>query len=468
MTPPRVFISYSHDSEPHRQAVLALTQRLRVGGIDAIVDQFVNGSPAQGWPRWMLDELEAARYVLCVCTPTYYVRFRGHEQPGSGKGVDWEGWVISQDLYDANGRNERFIPVLLGESKYESIPELLRSASHYRLETDFQKLYDVLLGQAGVKPAPLGEPRLKLQPPESDPSPPSEPPQDALSPQEEARLVAECYLATVEALDRILENYPAVATWLGLVCPQLVTRTGKVSRLSDAARHRQFVASEHFKSMNGFLTRFSGSRSEWESLRQVVGGLAVLAVNRQWVLAQRRAWKRGESAVFPGHDGIQSMHDGRWANFLPLATAAMAQGIADLGRVFGGPDRRFIDDLPEVPRGLGPDREHEYRIFFIRAVLHRDLQKSFDESNVDQVNSLFEDVQEALKVAAEDNDPFYGSQTAATTFRTLVRNDLDLVDLLLLKPSGKGGIRDVISDPVRFFHSLHAIFETTQSRLVAP
>ncbi len=35
MTTPRVFLSYSHDFEPHREAVLALAQELRAWGIDA-------------------------------------------------------------------------------------------------------------------------------------------------------------------------------------------------------------------------------------------------------------------------------------------------------------------------------------------------------------------------------------------------------------------------------------------------
>jgi hypothetical protein len=161
MTPPRVFISYSHDSEPHKAAVLELAQRLREGGIDATVDQFVNGSPVQGWPRWMLDELEAARYVLCVCTPTYYRRFRGHEQPGSGKGVTWEGAIITQELYDKNCANRRFLPVLFRDSDDNSIPDPLRGASHYRVETGFDALYDALLEQAGVEPAPLGTPKLR-------------------------------------------------------------------------------------------------------------------------------------------------------------------------------------------------------------------------------------------------------------------------------------------------------------------
>ncbi|HEY0431235.1 MAG TPA: SEFIR domain-containing protein, partial [Pyrinomonadaceae bacterium] len=89
MSAKKVFISYSHDSDEHRDRVLALSERLRADGIETILDQYLNGYPSQGWPRWMLDQVDAADSVLVVCTETYYRRFRGHEEPGKGRGGDW-------------------------------------------------------------------------------------------------------------------------------------------------------------------------------------------------------------------------------------------------------------------------------------------------------------------------------------------------------------------------------------------
>lgn len=83
--PPRVFIIYSHDSPAHEQRVLALAARLRKDGIDAQLDQYVAGTPAEGWPRWMLDRLDWAEFVLVVCTETYYRRFRRHEKQVKAK-----------------------------------------------------------------------------------------------------------------------------------------------------------------------------------------------------------------------------------------------------------------------------------------------------------------------------------------------------------------------------------------------
>jgi hypothetical protein len=76
--PLSVFISYSHDSDEHRGRVLRLSERLRVDGIETILDRYVEGgSPPEGWPRWMMNGLDQATHILCVCIQTYYRRFRG-------------------------------------------------------------------------------------------------------------------------------------------------------------------------------------------------------------------------------------------------------------------------------------------------------------------------------------------------------------------------------------------------------
>ena len=164
MSNPVVFISYSHDSDEHRERVLALSERLRQDGIDTRLDRYPNGTPPEGWPRWMLNQLDAANFVLVVCTETYYRRFRGHEQPGKGKGADWEGALITQEIYDSRSNTTKFVPVFLNTVVDAHIPEPLRKDSYYALTSEevYQSLYDFLLGQAGVEPGSLGE--LKSRP----------------------------------------------------------------------------------------------------------------------------------------------------------------------------------------------------------------------------------------------------------------------------------------------------------------
>jgi len=98
--PPKVFISYSHDSAEHAQHVLELANRLRADGIDCTIDQYVV-VPAEGWPRWMDKQIRDSDFVVMVCTETYYQRVMGEEQPGKGLGVRWEGHLIYGEIYRA-------------------------------------------------------------------------------------------------------------------------------------------------------------------------------------------------------------------------------------------------------------------------------------------------------------------------------------------------------------------------------
>jgi hypothetical protein len=61
--PPKVLISYSHDSPEHRDRVPVLSKRLRKDGIDCTIDQYVV-VPPEGWPRWMEKQIRNSDFVL--------------------------------------------------------------------------------------------------------------------------------------------------------------------------------------------------------------------------------------------------------------------------------------------------------------------------------------------------------------------------------------------------------------------
>ena len=81
LAPVRVFISYAHDSDTHREAVREFWVLLRRSGIDARLDRTA-AEQAQDWPLWMLDQVRKADFVLCVASPTYRRRAEGTEDPG--------------------------------------------------------------------------------------------------------------------------------------------------------------------------------------------------------------------------------------------------------------------------------------------------------------------------------------------------------------------------------------------------
>lgn len=157
--PDRVFISYSHDGAGHRKRVLQLSETLRGGGLDCQIDQY-HTNPSEGWPRWMERQISEATFVLVVCTATYKSRFDGHGAPTTGRGADWEGIQVIQQLYDSRSRNDKFVPVLFDGASEDDIPSRLRPYTYYRLMAGYDDLYRYLTKQPAVVPGPVGKRRV--------------------------------------------------------------------------------------------------------------------------------------------------------------------------------------------------------------------------------------------------------------------------------------------------------------------
>ena len=166
MQQPKVFISYSHDSEEHKRAVLSLSDSLRSRGIDCTIDQYEESPPA-GWAHWSYSRVEEADFVLVICTETYHRRFRLEEESGKGEGAKWEGVIITQHLYNTLGRHNKFIPVVFEPEDERHIPLPLSGSTKYVLSRpgDDENLYRRLTGQPKVLKPPLGE--REVLPPEA-------------------------------------------------------------------------------------------------------------------------------------------------------------------------------------------------------------------------------------------------------------------------------------------------------------
>ena len=162
--PPKVFLSYSHDSPEHMDRVLAICDRLRADGVDAWIDQYET-APVEGWPRWCTRRVAEADFVLVVCTELYERRFRGAEAPGAGLGARWEGYVVTQELYDAGALNAKYIPVLWPPAGAEQVPLVLRGSTRYDLSVGgrYEDLYRHLSSQPKT-PAPLLGARVPMPP----------------------------------------------------------------------------------------------------------------------------------------------------------------------------------------------------------------------------------------------------------------------------------------------------------------
>ena len=102
---PKVFISYSHDSEDHREWVKKLAINLRKHGVDAILDQF--HLELGGDLRFFIEEgLNKSKMVLCICSSNYVEK----SNSGSG-GTGYESMIISSSLLK-NVKTDYIIPIV--------------------------------------------------------------------------------------------------------------------------------------------------------------------------------------------------------------------------------------------------------------------------------------------------------------------------------------------------------------------
>lgn len=153
----KVFISYSWDTEEHKEQVLSFANELVHKGVDVILDRYEE-APTKGWPIWMEDSIEEAKFVLIVFTKKYLQRF-SKKEPVNGRGAIFEGAIITQDIYDANGCNEKFIPIIMSPNDEQYIAKILRAYTVYRIydNQDYTKLYARLTGQRFIEKPKLGK-----------------------------------------------------------------------------------------------------------------------------------------------------------------------------------------------------------------------------------------------------------------------------------------------------------------------
>lgn len=102
---PIVFISYSHDSQEHKEWVRSLATRLRGHGVDVILDQW-NLYIGQDLRFFMEQGVTKSKMVLCVCSENYVNKANF----GIG-GTGYESMIISQDLL-SNVDLEYVVPII--------------------------------------------------------------------------------------------------------------------------------------------------------------------------------------------------------------------------------------------------------------------------------------------------------------------------------------------------------------------
>lgn len=103
--PPRIFISYSWESDDHKTWVRSLADRLTRNGVDVRLDQW-HIRPGQSLTQFMEIEVQDCEFVLVICTKDYCRK--STERAG---GVGYEQQIITGNIFAGMPR-ERFIPVV--------------------------------------------------------------------------------------------------------------------------------------------------------------------------------------------------------------------------------------------------------------------------------------------------------------------------------------------------------------------
>lgn len=150
-----VFISYSHDSDSHKEWVLELATRLQKNGVNVILDQWDLGF-GDDVPKFMEAGVSKTDRVLMICTETYVTK----ADEGHG-GVGYEAMIVTGELVQDLGTN-KFIPIVRQENSSVKIPKSVSTRKWVNLSesADFEKEFEELLRELHQSPAspkpPLG------------------------------------------------------------------------------------------------------------------------------------------------------------------------------------------------------------------------------------------------------------------------------------------------------------------------
>jgi len=157
MVPPRVFISYSHDSAEHKSWVLNFATTLRNRGIDAILDQW-DLRPGDDLPHFMETELEKCDVVIIVCSETYVTKANA----GAG-GVGYEKMIVTSSLLTKIDSN-KIIPIIR-QSSSTVLPTFLKTKLYINFSNDSDVEYSLDELLRTLLNAPLFEkPEIGLSP----------------------------------------------------------------------------------------------------------------------------------------------------------------------------------------------------------------------------------------------------------------------------------------------------------------
>ena len=161
MQPPKVFASYSHDSDEHKKWVLKFCTKLRENGVDVMLDQW---DIRLGTDQTLfMEKLSTADRVLVICTDIYVQKADNREG-----GVGYEGLIITAQIAE-NLKTDKFIPVIRQSSSGRKMPIFLGQKQYIdfidnnKFDEKFKELLHDIHDVPIVQKPPLGKNPLSDQ-----------------------------------------------------------------------------------------------------------------------------------------------------------------------------------------------------------------------------------------------------------------------------------------------------------------
>jgi hypothetical protein len=152
-TEPTVFISYSHDSEDHKNWVLQLATRLRSNGVNIILDRW-NLKLGSDLASFMERGLSKSQRIISICSDTYV------SKANNGKGgAGYEKQIITAEFIN-DQNNNWVIPLIKNNTNNKKTPTFLGGRLYISFEDPslYESKYEELLRDL------LDEPILPIPP----------------------------------------------------------------------------------------------------------------------------------------------------------------------------------------------------------------------------------------------------------------------------------------------------------------
>ena len=136
---PKIFLSYSWDSEDHKTWVRKLATDLQKKGVHVYLDQW-DTYPGRDIPNYMETSIRECEYVLLICTPNFKIK----ANIGKG-GVGYEKNIVTGEIWSGSP-DRKFIPVVKGDPE-SSLPSYLKSKIFidFRDESTYQEKLEEIL-----------------------------------------------------------------------------------------------------------------------------------------------------------------------------------------------------------------------------------------------------------------------------------------------------------------------------------